>query len=724
MPQYQLTISSEDGETFVRPLGPVTSIGRSEDNHIQILDIKSSRNHCKIEGEGDTWRLVDLESQNGTRVNGKKVNVHSLTDGDEIQIGSTTLRFEAGLAPISGRLTGNGKRKARRDARTAITKTRQRALSTFRKRLREREEDEGLFERLEESLEEIVERMGPEGVEEVFEVVHSITGAELGPLGDGDKPMGLLLRLQEVAKGINSELNLEKLLNLIMDCVLELTGAERGFLVLFQDSEKVSVEVARNIDKESLKRPEFEFSRSIVRQVRESHEPVVSSDAQGDPRFAEHMSVLNLQLRSVLCMPLKTRERLTGVIYIDNRIREGLFAEGDLGVLRAFADQAAIAIENARLWEDNKRKHDELARSKEKVEQLNSLLQEKVENQKVELEEVKETLAHKQSELEFKYNYDQIVGHSKPMAAVFQLLDKVTDTDVPVYVHGESGTGKELVARAIHFNGPRKKERFVSENCAAISETLLESELFGYVKGAFTGADRDKKGLFEIATSGTLFLDEIGEMSQLMQKKLLRVLQEGEIRRVGGKDVIKVDVRIISASNKDLTKLIETGEFREDLYYRINVITVRLPPLRDRREDIPLLVQHFLERQARNQGMPILEVDKEALRMLMNHTWPGNVRELENEITRAAALATGRITPDVLGDAVKGTPARGFDWKDMKGRGLKDVVKEHTDILEKEIIEVTLAETNWVKSEAARRLQISRPTLDAKIDAFQIKIPS
>jgi transcriptional regulator with PAS, ATPase and Fis domain len=306
---------------------------------------------------------------------------------------------------------------------------------------------------------------------------------------------------------------------------------------------------------------------------------------------------------------------------------------------------------------------------------------------------------------------------------VFRLLDKVTDSDIPVFIHGESGTGKELVARAIHFNGPRARRNFVSENCAAIHETLLESELFGSVRGAFTGANRDRKGLFEVADQGTLFLDEIGEMSPLMQKKLLRVLQEGEFRRVGGKEVIKVDVRILSASNQNIARLVESGEFRADLYYRINVLTVDLPPLRERKEDIPLLAQHFLAVQAEKRKIPIRKMEKSTLQILMGYSWPGNVRELENEIARAIALSDDQITPEVLSTHIQKGQGDSIDLTEIVGRGLKEIVQDQTRILERRVIECTLTATGGVKSEAARRLQISRPTLDSKIERLSIKLP-
>ena len=245
------------------------------------------------------------------------------------------------------------------------------------------------------------------------------------------------------------------------------------------------------------------------------------------------------------------------------------------------------------------------------------------------------------------------------MGTVLRLLDKIVQTDEPVLITGESGTGKELIARAIHSKGPRSTKPFLSENCAALTDTLLESELFGHVRGSFTGADRDKKGLFELADKGTLFLDEVADMSPDMQKKLLRTLQEGEVRPVGGKGVKKVDVRIVSASNKKLENLVRAGEFREDLFYRLRVLTVDLPPLRDRKGDVPLLVEHFL-RLYSAKGRAPKTIEEEVMSTLGGYDWPGNIRELENEVKRMLALSDDVVTLDVLSPAVRGGGALGY----------------------------------------------------------------
>jgi transcriptional regulator with GAF, ATPase, and Fis domain len=447
-----------------------------------------------------------------------------------------------------------------------------------------------------------------------------------------------------------------------------------------------------------------------------------AQNAQTDQELHSFMSVTELKLRSLLCVPLRVRGATLGCFYLDNRFEEGLFTETHQRLLEAFADQAAVAIENARLWEENQKRMEELKTSKEQVEKLNRLLEEKLEAQKSELTVVKQDLDKSLQKLELKYNYSNIVGRNAKMQEVFRILDRVTDTNVPVLIQGESGTGKELVARAIHFNGPRRKARFVSENCAAITESLLESELFGHTRGSFTGATEDRKGLFELADGGTLFLDEIGDMSLEMQKKVLRTLQSGELRRVGGKDVIHVDTRIISASNKDLKELIKEGRFREDLYYRLNVVTIGLPPLRDRRDDVPLLVERIVDAIATETNTRRAVVDPEALRMLASYSWPGNVRELENELRRLVALSPdGRLLPEHLKEEIRRAEIRKPGAPSLGGKQLKDLVREVTDQVEKDAIVQVLRETGWVKTEASRVLGISRVTLDAKIEAFGLR---
>jgi transcriptional regulator with PAS, ATPase and Fis domain len=303
------------------------------------------------------------------------------------------------------------------------------------------------------------------------------------------------------------------------------------------------------------------------------------------------------------------------------------------------------------------------------------------------------------------------------MLEIFRIIDRISSSNAPVLINGESGTGKELIANAVHQNSPRKGKVFVSENCGALTESLLESELFGYVKGAFTGAHKDHKGLFELAEGGTLFLDEVGDMSPGMQKKLLRVIQEGVIRRVGGKDYIPVDVRIISATNKDLMNEVQAGNFREDLYYRLNVINLRLPPLRERREDIPELVEQFLAELEHETGTR-KKVEPEAMQRLERYTWPGNVRELRNEIKRVCALAEGDVRVQDLSDTLLAGENRDVPFqlleRDLSHLTLRDAMER----LEKEMIRSAIHQARGNKSKVADMLQVPKTSLYNKINKY------
>jgi DNA-binding NtrC family response regulator len=330
--------------------------------------------------------------------------------------------------------------------------------------------------------------------------------------------------------------------------------------------------------------------------------------------------------------------------------------------------------------------------------------------------------AYLRAQLEEKYRFEQgIVGRSQPMVRLFQLLETVATTNSTILITGETGSGKEVVARAIHQHSPRRLQRFVALNCSAIPETLLEAELFGHVRGAFTGAVGNRQGRLDQAHKGTLFLDEVGTMSGALQMKLLRVLQEREFERVGESHTTKVDVRVVAATNSDLHRMVADGQFREDLYYRLNVIPVRLPPLRERKEDIPLLVQHFLEKLRRDGPAgsgtrPPLTVSQEAMRRLMSYAWPGNVRQLENAIERAVAFGVGRSQIDVLDlppevqqaqEAVVPTavalPEEGLD------------LDSFVEKIERELIHLSLARTGGNKGRAAKLLNLKRTTLVEKL---------
>src|SRR5262245_3534767 len=428
-------------------------------------------------------------------------------------------------------------------------------------------------------------------------------------------------------------------------------------------------------------------------------------------RFREAMSVSDLHLRSILAVPLVIKGRAAGTVYVDHRLRKGAFGEDDVRLVLDFAEQAAIAVENARLL-------GELRRRERQVEAVSRRLEVELAARREELTGMKQELRESREALAVRYDYRNIVGRTPRMLELFRLLDRVTDTALPVVVQGESGTGKELVARALHFNGPRKDRPFVSENCAAIPETLLESTLFGYVRGAFTGADRDARGLFEVADGGTLFLDEIGEMSPAMQGKLLRVLQEGEFRRVGSERTRKVDVRIVAATNRDLARMVEEGKFRQDLYFRLNVARIVLPPLRERREDIPAIVEHLLAKRAKEEARPAPKpLEPAALARLVAHRWPGNVRELENEVTRAHALSGDRISVSDLSPAVATAGEAGpVLTDDLDGLTLKPRVER----LERSLIREALGRSGNNQTKASELLGLSRFGLQKKLKRYRI----
>ena len=356
------------------------------------------------------------------------------------------------------------------------------------------------------------------------------------------------------------------------------------------------------------------------------------------------------------------------------------------------------AAEKYRLTTENKRLMEELRRANARLQEENIILHREAEKQ---------------------YEFENIIGKSKPMQEVFHLMRKVIPTDTTVLLVGETGTGKELIARAIHYNSPRKDKLFIAQNCAALPDTLLESELFGHVKGAFTGAVSDKKGLFELADGGTIFLDEIGDTSPAMQQRLLRVLQEGEIRPVGAEKSLRINVRVISATNRDLGEAIRAGKFREDLYYRLNVFPIRIPPLRERREDILPLAEFFLRKYRRKAGKNIPGFDREALNILMAAPYPGNVRELENEIERAVTLADDgkAISADLLSPTLKGEQSLLLSFLHHPG-----TLKEITESIEKFYIREKLKEQRGNITRTARSLGLSRVGLQKKINRYGIEV--
>jgi transcriptional regulator with GAF, ATPase, and Fis domain len=492
-----------------------------------------------------------------------------------------------------------------------------------------------------------------------------------------------LARLLGINKKLGSTLDAVTILTLAIDSALELTGAERGFVILSREDGSLELATARNIDP-TKSDDGARFSHSIAQRVIAQGEPVITLDAQADARFETQKSVHAMRLKSVVGVPIIAPAGVIGALYLDHRFRRGIFGPEQVELLGAFADQVAIALTNARL-------HQQLAERSRELDRLNR-------GQAERIEDLTERVRVQQQVLETRYDYRNIVGSSPAMQQVFRLLDRVIASDVPVLVQGESGTGKELIAKAIHYNGERKDGPLVTLNCGALPLNLLESELFGYRRGAFTGASEDRDGLFVAARGGTLFLDEVGEMPAAMQVKLLRVIQEREVTPLGTAQSTPIDVRLVAASNRSLRDEVDAGRFREDLYYRLGVVEVWVPPLRERPSDIPLIVAALIDQAAERLGRPAPEVSPEAMRALMEHRWGGNVRELENVVTKSLLLAEG----DVIERAELGLATRG---------PVRAKTRTEHDEAEGERLLETLRATSWNISETARRLAVSRPTV-------------
>jgi transcriptional regulator with GAF, ATPase, and Fis domain len=677
----KLTILEEGTRSELEFDREVIAVGRAIDNDIRVSDTLVSRHHCRIDvGAEGAW-VIDLGSANGTSVNGERVTRRLLADGDQVHVGKVRL-YVSGLAEAFAGL--------RPDETQPI---------------------------------ELEELDGP---------AREYDGAGYRTLtNDVRRERDNLRVFARITRELTRETELLPLLRLIVDSAVALVGGERGFVLMSQGQSEsterggtngatgvnaMTVRVARNFDHSDIAVPQSRLSMGITGRVLESGKAVLSIDAAQDERFDGMASVEDLRLRSVMCLPIKLGEEILGVLYVDNRLQQSAFSDQDLELMELFAAQAAIAVLNARRVSELRERNQRLEQTRRQIEVLNEQLGRKVRDRDTELAVVRAELGRERG----RYDYTSIVGASDGMRRVFQQLDRIIETDMPVMIHGESGTGKELIARAIHFNGARRDKAFVSENCAALPDTLLESELFGHSRGAFTGAHRAKKGLFEQADGGTLFLDEIGDMSVEMQKKLLRALQDGEFRPVGADRGIKVDVRLLAASHRDLDEMVREGQFREDLYYRINVLSVELPAVRERREDIPLLAEHLLSRAARESGKPAPVIPHEVMSALVAHDWPGNVRELENEMRRLIVLAQDEVRLELLSPPVRerrgiANPAEVEALNNNPG----DIRAAVAD-LEKRSIEVALAQAGGNKSKAAQGLGISRFALQRKLDKYRL----
>jgi transcriptional regulator with GAF, ATPase, and Fis domain len=526
----------------------------------------------------------------------------------------------------------------------------------------------------------------------------------------------LLEKLLEVTIRLAEERDPGRVMERILDEGVAIVRAERGFVVACAGSGEgmtFRVVAARNLEREAIDRPES-FSRTIVRRVAEGGAAQLVTDAKDDPITKNVTSIDVLDVRSIICVPLRAEGVTLGVLYLDHRYARRELSRSDLDAVETFARPAAVVLAAAQRREKIESQRDELARRVETIEQLRAELKDQYLERSREVNSLRDVQVA--SAPPSDTGLPDIVARSAAMKTVLDLVRKVAPSEASVLITGESGTGKEGLARALHALSPRARGPFRAENCAALADPLLESELFGHERGAFTGADSARPGLFEAAKGGTILLDEVGDMSASLQAKLLRVLQERTVRRLGGSQTIAIDVRVLAATHHDLERLVAEGLFRADLYYRLNVVRLEVPPLRARLACVPALVDHFFARFA-SQGVVI----EPAVRDLLGaYPWPGNVRELQNEVHRLTVLAGpgGVIRPGMLAPAILAHAGRG-PRPAPADEGVPDPVLPDTwrlEDIEREAILRALRRCGGNKTSAAKLLGIPKTTLYHRLE--------
>jgi transcriptional regulator with GAF, ATPase, and Fis domain/tetratricopeptide (TPR) repeat protein/predicted Ser/Thr protein kinase len=524
-------------------------------------------------------------------------------------------------------------------------------------------------------------------------------------------------RLFQIIKRLASEHDLDRLLERIIESAVDLSAAERGSVLLVDSAGHLTPQFTRTrmtVQDEAL----ATFSRSIAEAVLIDGEAIVTVDATADGRLSSYVSVHKLMLRSVACLPIRGHAGTVGVLYLEHRRSRGRFSDATVDLLSAFADQAAIAIENARLLEEIRKQKLELERANVELEKAKCDVEDVLLQRTRQLEDVQRELERVAPRSSGQGRYGMI-AKSAVMSRIFDAIGRLAGNAVPVVVGGESGTGKELVARGIHDAGPRASHPFVALNCGSLPESLLESELFGHMKGAFSGADRDKKGVIAAANGGTLFLDEVSEMPAKMQIDLLRVLEEKTVYRLGSEVEEPVDVRILVATQRSLRDLVENNSFREDLYYRLGVVELWLPPLRERREDIPLLCEHFLREFAEDEHVPRKHLTRAALARMVELPWPGNVRQLSHVLVQACVMTEG-VAIDVGDLATSDSGPRTLPSQPpMAAQAVISTLDDHRNI-EKQRILAALEACGWNRVRAAQTLGMPRRTFYRRLADYSI----
>ena len=495
-----------------------------------------------------------------------------------------------------------------------------------------------------------------------------------------------LSTLLEVSQALSGTLNIKSAFHRVLEILARHHGALRSMVVMLRDGGELFVEASDGLDRPS-QAVHYRLGEGITGRVVETGKPIVVPRVSREPAMlnrAARRSDSDEQELSFVCVPILLNRRAVGALGVDLRYKAERDFESSVKFMGVVASMLAQAVKIQRLIEEDKRR----------------LVDEN---------------EHLRQELRDKYDFSNIIGTSGPVRQVYEQVAQVASTNTTVLIRGESGTGKELIAHAIHYNSLRAKKPLVKVSCAALPESLIEAELFGHEKGAFTGAEARKKGRFELAEGGTLFLDEIGDINLSTQVKLLRVLQEREFERVGGTETVKVNVRLIAATNKDMERAIAEGTFREDLYYRLNVFTIFVPPLRERKADLLLLADHFLEKFSREHGKSIKRISTPAIDMLVSYHWPGNVREMENALERAVLICEGQVVhahhlpPSLQTAEASGTITR---------VSLADAVVAY----EKDLIQDALKTTRGNRAKAARLLDATERILNYKIRKYGVDV--
>jgi two-component system, NtrC family, response regulator HydG len=650
--EFYLVVKSGpmDGRQFKLTPGQITTIGRAPTNRVAVPDEVCSRNHCEVFLSGGRWMVRDLDSRNGTRVQGQYIDGDCVLQiGQMIQLGSTVLWFTNNPDAPPDEPAGRDHLEA--DTASELVYSGHQPEILHRTR----------HTRFQSAEAHIRDRLGRD-----------------------------LARLYRLANDMATATRVGDLADIVLDGLLASTPADIGaVLVVAEGRTKPASPPPLELVafKSRTEMPYQRVSDSLSRLTLAGRDAILALDLQSHQELNTD-SVEAISAQSVICAPLRTPNKLLGLIHLyATDSKQKLDAE-DLEFTLAVADQFAVA------WE-NLEQRERLALGLARVETENQTLREQL---RVETE---------------------LVGESSSIVRLRDKIGRIAPTGATVLIRGESGVGKELVARAIHLNSARRDAPFVTMNCAALSESLLESELFGHERGSFTGAINRKTGKFEQAHQGTIFLDEVGEMSPAIQAKFLRVLEGHPFERVGGGAQVEVDVRVVAATNRELEAAVEAGQFRKDLYFRLQVVELQVEPLRERREDIPVLASFFLDRFAKKLGRPDAGFTAEALQALKRYDWPGNVRELQNTVERALILSHGpKIGPADIQLSALGTAVNDAAANDQTVEVFRPIALE---IIEREHILAMLDWTGGNKSQAAQMLGIERSTLDRKLKRYEFE---